>query len=612
MIFMLDMILKIMFNMHVTFNFFQMLKPYLRYTFQLIWRQRRKFFFLAGLVLIDAALRLIQPFFFKLIVDTLSDGLVKNIFTSGQLQLMFQVIGMWFVMAVIGNVVNAQNHFLVWNIGSGCSEVVHMDGYQRLLKLDYHQHTQKHSSQYAKIVDEADTSIWEMTNWWLGRFFPAFVGFAGMLAIAFVMSWQMTLVSLTVIPPGLAIIIFMIKRYEDRQHQVNKLWNLKHEHLSDQVSNIITYKLNQNEKLFTEVQKGYSDRAAKAQTDLNRKWRITEMLNPDSIARFLVMGMGVFLVKDGKITLGTLFMFMALLTEILVPLHLLGDILPQYSRRARHIDKLLKLLDEKDIVVDLRKPKKLGRVFGKIEFQDVHFGYPGSDEKAFQIRGISFAIEPGQTVALVGHSGSGKSTIMSLLTRLNDPTSGEILMDGVNIKKYAQEAYRALAGTVLQEHSMYNETIAQNISYGKPGASKKEILAAAKCAAADQFIDRLPQRYDTLIGERGVRLSGGEKQRLAIARAILKNPRIVVLDEPTSALDSITEAKVQRGLDTLTVGRTCLVIAHRLSTVRNADKIIILKEGKIEAMGTHSELLHTCPDYREMVELQTGGFLADE
>ena len=159
---------------------------------------------------------------------------------------------------------------------------------------------------------------------------------------------------------------------------------------------------------------------------------------------------------------------------------------------------------------------------------------------------------------------------------------------------------------------MYNETIAQNISYGKPGASKKEILAAAKCAAANQFIDRLPQKYDTLIGERGVRLSGGEKQRLAIARAILKNPRIVVLDEPTSALDSITEAKVQRGLDILMVGRTCLVIAHRLSTVRNADKIIILKEGKIEAMGTHSELLHTCPYYREMVELQTGGFLADE
>lgn len=588
------------------------MKPYLRYTFQLIWRQKRKFLFLATLVLFDTGLRLIQPFFFKVVVDTLTAGLVQNSFSADQLKTMFEVIGFWFIFAVIGNVVNAENHYLVWNIGSESSQEVHMAGYRRLLNLDYHRHTQKHSSQYAKIVDEADTSVWEMTNWWLGRFFPAFIGFAGMLVIAFAMSWQMTLVSLSVIPPGLAIIIFMIKRYEERQYQVNKLWNLKHEHLSDQISNIITYKLNQNEDLFMKVQKGYSDRAADAQTALNGKWRLTEMLNPDSIARFLVMGMGVFLVKDGSITLGTLFMFMALLTEILVPLHLLGDILPQYSRRARHIDKLIKLLEEKDAVTDPKRSKKIGEVHGKIEFRGVDFSYPGSDKKAFRLSGIHFAIEPGQTVALVGHSGCGKSTMMSLVARLNDPSSGEILLDGVNIKKYPQEQYRRLIGTVLQEHSMYNETIAQNIAYGKPDASRDEIIAAAKKAAAHQFIEKMPQGYDTLIGERGVRLSGGEKQRLAIARAILKNPRIVVLDEPTSALDSITEAKVQKGLDSLIADRTCLVIAHRLSTVRNADKIIVMKEGRIEAVGTHSELLHGCADYREMVELQTGGFLADD
>jgi len=164
----------------------------------------------------------------------------------------------------------------------------------------------------------------------------------------------------------------------------------------------------------------------------------------------------------------------------------------------------------------------------------------------------------------------------------------------------------------LQEHSLYNETVAQNIAYGKPHAARKEIEAAAKKAAAHYYIEKLPQGYDTMIGERGVRLSGGEKQRLAIARAILKNPKMVVLDEPTSALDSITEAKVQKGLEALIGGRTAITIAHRLSTVRNADKIIVLKEGRIAATGTHSELLRGYAEYREMVELQTGGFLEDE
>lgn len=588
------------------------MKPYLRYTFQLLWRQKKSFLFLVVLVLIDTAFRLVQPYFYKLIVDTLTTGIVSKVFTPEQLQLMFTTILAWFVLAVLGNIIGAQTHYLVWKIGNISSQNVHMEGYRRLLRLDYHRHTQKHSSQYAKIVDEADTSMWEMTNWWLGRFFPAFVGFVGMLAIAFSMSWQMTLVSLSVIPPGLAIIIFMIKKYEDRQYKVNKLWNLKHEHLSDQVSNVITYKLNQNEKLFFDVQEGFSSRAAQAQLDLNKKWRIAEMLNPDSIARFLVMGLGVWLVKDGNITLGTLFMFMGLLNEILVPLHLLGDILPQYSRRARHIDKMIKLMEEKDAIVDPFRPKKISAVAGRVEFKNVQFEYPGEEKKTFGLKDISFVIEAGQTVALVGHSGSGKSTLMTLITRLNDPTSGEILLDGVNIKKYAQGDYRALLGTVLQEHSMYNETIAQNIAYGKPDATREEIIEAAKKAAAHLFIEKLPQGYDTKIGERGVRLSGGEKQRVAIARAILKNPRIVVLDEPTSALDSITEATVQKGLDSLIAERSCLVIAHRLATVRNSDKIIVLKEGRIEAVGSHSELLHGCDDYHRMVELQTGGFLADK
>lgn len=587
------------------------MKPYLKYTFGLVLRQKKNFIFLVLLRLVDTASRLVQPYIYKLVVDTLTVGITTANFTQAQVDFLMKVLVFWFAVAVLYNIVNAQSHFITWKIGSIASQKVHIDGYKRLLRLDYHKHTQKHSSRYAKIVDDADTGVWEMTQWWLGRFMPSLLGFTGMLIIAFSVSWPMTLMSLAVIPFGLAMIFTMIKKCEDEQRRVNKLWNVKHEHLSDQIANIITYKLNQNEKLFLDVQRGYSERAHNGQQALNKKWRITEMLNPDVVARFSVMAMGIWLVKDGGITLGTLFMFMGLMSEILVPLHMLGDILPQYSRRARYIERYLELEKQIDTVSNPKKRKKTGEVKGKIEFKNVAFNYSGGED-TFGLKDVSFTIEPGQHIAMVGHSGAGKSTIMALITRLADPTSGRILLDGVDIRKYRQADYRALIGTVLQEHSLYNETIAQNIAYGKPDATLKEIKAAAKKAAAHYYIEKLPKGYDTMIGERGVRLSGGEKQRLAIARAILKNPGIVVLDEPTSALDSITEAKVQKGLEALISGRTAITIAHRLSTVRNADKIIVLKDGKIAAIGTHGELLRTYPEYREMVELQTGGFLEDE
>lgn len=588
------------------------MRPYIPYTFGLIWRQKRRFFFLSLMVGLDTVARLIQPYLQMLIVDQLAAGLMAQEFSNDLIQLIMIEIAIWFCLAVFDNIINAQNHYLVWEIGNVNSEATHVKGYKKLLRLDYQKHTQKHSSQYAKIVDEADMATWEMTNWWLGRFFPSIAGFIGMLFIALSVNWVMTLISLAVIPPGLALILFMIKRNEEEQHRVNKLWTRKNEHMSDQIANIITYKLNQDENLFLNKQKGHSDEAFKAQMALNKKWRLVEMLNPDAIARFMVMAVGVVLVKDGIITLGTLFMFMGLLNEILTPLHLLGDILPQYSRRARQIDRLLGLLEQPDTIVDKEEAKALNKPKGKLEFINVSFSYNGNEEGSFNIKNASFTISPGEHVALVGHSGAGKSTLMALITRLVDPTEGHILLDSVDIREYKQADYRAILGTVLQEHSLYNETVAENIAYGKPDATKEEIIAAAKKAAAHEFIMRLPKGYDTLIGERGVRLSGGEKQRLAIARAVLKDPVIVILDEPTSALDSITEAKVQKGLFSLIEGRTSLTIAHRLSTVRNADKILVLRHGELLAQGSHSALLRTCPEYAEMVELQIGGFLADE
>lgn len=589
------------------------IKSYLKYTFGLIWRQKNKVLFLILLVLFATMVRLAQPYFYKILVDTLTSANSQGFFSDEQTQFMLRIVIIWFIFAVASNLLNAYVNYIVWTVGNKNSQIVHVDGFRKLLRMDYSKHTLKHSSKYAKIVDEGDTSMWEMTNWWLGRFFPGIVGFTAMLFIAFSASVEMTLISLSVVPFGLGIIFFMLNKYDEEQRLVNKMWNLKHEHLSDQISNIITYKLNENEKLFVDVQKGYSDRATKAQHALNQKWRKVDMLNPDTIARFLVMGVGVFFVKNGKIQLGTLFMFMGLLNEILAPLHFLGDILPQYSRRARHIDRYIQLLNEKDEIKDPENPISLKDVKGKIEFKNVSFAYPRKNqEEGFVIKDLSFVIEPGQHMAIVGHSGAGKSTIMALLTRLVDPIEGQVLLDDIDIRNFKLEEYHHIIGTVLQEHSLYDESIAQNIAYGKPGAAREEIIQSCKKAAAHDFIKVLPDQYDTMIGEKGVRLSGGEKQRISIARAILKDPKIVILDEPTSALDSITEAKVQKGLEALLKGRTAVIIAHRLSTVRESDKILVLEKGQMIALGSHAALMRSCKDYQEMVKLQTSGFLADE
>lgn len=585
-------------------------KPYLRLIFKLAIENRVWFAVFAVMVLATTAVRLIEPYLYKIIVDALTEGLLVGSFTEQILRTIFITVGIWFILSILNNILSAHSNYLVWRIGNYSSQWVHLQGYRKLLRTDYFRHTQKHSSRYVKIVDDADSTIWEMTNWWLASFVPAIIGFLGMLVIAFSVSWQMTLVSLAIVPIGLSIIITILRQCDQEQHRVNKLWERKSEHLSDQVSNVITYKLNQDEAAFIKVQENYAYTALNAQIELNKKWRLADMLNPDAIARFVVMGMGVYLVSKGTITLGTMFMFMGLLNEILVPLRILGDKLPQYSRRARQVERFLNLMEESITITDPARPKKIPSIRGEIIFKNVSFRYP-SKEGIPTINNVSFTMAPGEHVAMIGRSGAGKSTIMALLTRLYDPTSGSILLDGIDIRTFKQAQYRALIGTVLQEHSLYSESIAQNIAYGKRQATRAEIINAAKIAAAHSFIEKLPQGYDTLVGERGVRLSGGERQRLAIARAVLKNPKIVILDEPTSALDSMTEAQVQKGLITLIEGRTTLTIAHRLATVRMADKILVLKNGQLIGQGSHHELLHISKDYSRMVELQTGGFLAD-
>lgn len=301
-----------------------------------------------------------------------------------------------------------------------------------------------------------------------------------------------------------------------------------------------------------------------------------------------ILVVGGLLINKGLMSFGELVAFFLYVGLFMKPLMQLLGFIQIYQRGMAGFKRFYELLQEKPEITDAPDAKSCPPCKGNITFDNVSFAY--ADGRPV-IRGLSLNVASGETVAFVGATGAGKTTIASLLLRFYEPQSGRILLDGCDIRELTQESLRRQIGLVQQDVFLFGDSVRYNIAYAKPDATADEVQAAAKAAAADEFIQKLPAGYDTEVGERGVKLSGGQKQRLAIARVFLKNPPIVVLDEATSALDNITEQQIQRELDELAVGRTTLIIAHRLSTIRHADKIVVLDEGTVVECGTHEELL---------------------
>ena len=306
-------------------------------------------------------------------------------------------------------------------------------------------------------------------------------------------------------------------------------------------------------------------------------------------------------VVAGKLTVGDLVLVSSYLLQLSAPLTMLGMMYREVKQALTNMERLFRLLDEHQDVQDRPEAQRLIAQRPRVRFENVHFGY---DSRREILRGIDFEIPPGGTVAVVGHSGSGKSTLARLLYRFYDVDSGHIRIDGHDLRDLTQASVRAAIGIVPQDTVLFNDTILYNIRYGRPEATRAEIEAAASAAHIHEFILRLPDGYETEVGERGLKLSGGEKQRVAIARALLKNPAILIFDEATSALDSRSEKAIQAELDRIQVGRTALVIAHRLSTVMDAGQILVLEAGRIVERGSHLELLAANGPYAQMWQLQ--------
>lgn len=346
---------------------------------------------------------------------------------------------------------------------------------------------------------------------------------------------------------------------------------------------------------FDRALRAYERAAVKSQTTLSLL-NVGQgfVISTGLVAVMLMAGRGVV---NGTMTVGDFVLVNTYLIQLYMPLNFLGMVYRNIKQSLTDLEKMFELLAVRPEIEDKPGAPALAVPRGEIVFEDVHFRY---DERRPILKGVSFRVPPGRTLAIVGPSGSGKSTIARLLFRFYDVERGAIRIDGQDIRDVAQDSLRRAIGVVPQDTVLFNDTIRYNIAYGRPGATDEEIEAAARLARIDEFVRRLPDGYATPVGERGLKLSGGEKQRVAIARVILKAPKILVFDEATSALDTKTERAIQASLDEVSADRTTLVIAHRLSTVVDADEILVLDDGIVRERGTHAELLARGGAYAEM------------
>jgi ATP-binding cassette subfamily B protein len=330
-----------------------------------------------------------------------------------------------------------------------------------------------------------------------------------------------------------------------------------------------------------------------------------------ALARLSAIAAGGYLAIHGEITVGTLVAFLGYVGGLFGPVQGLSGLYQTLSKASVSLEEIFRILDVQEYLGDSPDARDVGTVRGDVTFENVHFHYEESTGRPL-LAGITLKVSAGETVAIVGPSGSGKTTMMALLMRFYDPQQGCILLDGQDLRTLKQSSIRRNIGVVLQDPLLFNDTIRANIAYARPNASMKEVIAAARAASIHEMINRLPDGYDTKAGERGSLLSAGERQRVTIARAILKNAPILVLDEATASLDAESEELVQAAIETLMKGRTTFVIAHRLATVANADRIIVLRNGQIAETGTHAALLRQNGYYASLVHRQSRGLIDND
>jgi ATP-binding cassette subfamily B protein len=424
----------------------------------------------------------------------------------------------------------------------------------------------------------------------------------GTSIILMLQDWKLAIVTLVPFPIIAWLISKVRKQMRHGFNQENRTWAGMISVLSDTIPGIRVVKAFAQEHREVERFRTANDHVLESNDRVNRVWSffgpMVSLLTDAGI--LVVWAFGVWQISQGELKTGVLIGFLAYIGRFYTRLDAMSRMFTNSQRAAAASHRIFEILDRIPSVPEPVKPFSPGRVSGKIEIKDIRFSY-GSRQV---INDVNLSIEPGEMIGLVGASGAGKSTLVNLVCRFYDVASGAILIDGHDVRSFPVSEYRRNIGIVLQEPFLFFGSIAENIAYAKPEATRAQIIAAAKAAKAHDFILRLPDGYDSIVGERGQSLSGGERQRISIARALLTDPRILILDEATSSVDTETEREIQEALDVLTRGRTTIAIAHRLSTLRNANRIVVMDQGRIMEVGHHGELLDRNGAYAKLHQAQ--------
>jgi subfamily B ATP-binding cassette protein MsbA len=555
---------------------------------------------------------ILEPWPIKIVVDNILQskklpavlgGIVTGLFGQNATAVVNFAVAAVFAIAMVGALSSYFEKYLTTSVSQWVGHDLRRTLYHHIQRLSLAEHDRTRTGDLITRVTSDIEAIQDFINSALLGMLVNVMTLVGMIGVMFYLNWRFTLIALSIAPILFVVVYSYTRRIKSASRAVRKqegqLLSVVQEVLTSiRVVKAFAREDYEEERFETEslanVEAGLQARAVKA-----RLSPIVEVTV--AIGTCLVLWYGARLALAGQLSAGTLIIFLLYLGKMYKPMRDLSKMTDTVSKATVGYERIQEVLDIESRVRDVRGARPAPKFKGHIEFSHVSFTYEGGKQT---LRDVSLKIQAGQVAAIVGPSGTGKTTLVSLIPRFYDPVSGFVAIDGTDVRKYRLKSLREQVSFVLQDTLLFRARIWENIAYGKPNATPQEIRRAAELADAHEFIEKLPDGYDTMVGERGVSLSGGQRQRIAIARAIIRDTPILILDEPTSGLDAASEQSVIGALDTLMKGRTSVVIAHHLGTIRNADVIFVIKDSELVEQGTHDALLARNGAYAEMQRIQ--------
>ena len=567
----------------------------------------------AAAVITESVVDLLEPWPLKIVIDNVLkaqpiragwlNNLILHFIGTEKLAVLKAAALAYIAIACIGAISSYFEKYIITSVGQWVTHDLRLAIYSHIQRLSLAYHD---TNPIGDVLSRVTSDIDSVQSFIVSGLMSAFINsilLVGMVGVMSYLNWRFTLITLSVSPVLAAIVFSFTRRIKKASRETRKKEGEIVSVMQEVLSSIRVVKAFAREdyeqhRLEEQSLEGV-EMALKARSLKAKLSPLVEVIV--AIGTAMVLWFGARMAMDGTLSAGALIVFLFYVGKLYKPMQELSKMTDAYSKAAVGFERIRDVLDTPGTVKDVRSAKRLHHVKGEIEFDHVGFCYQEGEPV---LKDVSFKINPGQMVALVGPSGAGKTTIMSLIPRFYDPTSGVVRIDGHDIKRLQQKSLRRHIGFVLQDTTLFHAPVWSNIAYGKPTATREEIMEAARLANADEFISKLPEGYDTLLGERGVNLSGGQRQRIAIARAIICDTPILILDEPSSGLDAESEKLVFEALDRLTEGKTTIVIAHRLSTIKRADCIFVVSDGEVTEQGKHDELLALGGTYSELYDLQ--------